>query len=107
MEEDGVVPRRPGGARGRRVDVEPDVEHQLEQHEQKYMEDVVDVQLMEEQELEEELQAMVGDMEDAQPRRRRTKKKKVVDPDPLDDYLGGPHDTGLLWIPCACGQEGV
>jgi len=63
------------------------------------MEDVVDVQLMEEQELEEELQEMDvdEDMEDAQPRRRWTKKKKVVDPDPLDDYPGGPHDTGLLW----------
>jgi len=21
----------------------------------------------------------------------------VVDPEPLDDYPGGPHDTGLLW----------
>ena len=21
----------------------------------------------------------------------------MVDPDPLDDYPGGPHDTGLLW----------
>ena len=66
MEENGVVPRRRGGARGRRVDVE----HQSEQHEQEYMEDVVDVQLIEEQELEEELQAMDEDMEDAQPRRR-------------------------------------
>ena len=97
MEEDGVVLRRRGGARGRHVDVEPNVEHQPEQHEQEYMEDVVDMQLMEEQELEEELQAMDEDMEDAQPQRRRTKKKKVVDPDPLDDYPGGPHDTGLLW----------
>jgi len=60
------------------------------------MEDVVDVQLMEEEALEEELQAMDEDMEDAQSRRRRT-KKKVVDPDPFDDYPGGPHDTSLRW----------
>jgi len=51
IEEDGVVPRHRGGARGHRVDVE----HQSEQHEQEYMEDVLDVQLMDEQELEEEL----------------------------------------------------
>ena len=43
-------------------DVEPDVEHQPEQHEQEYMEDVVDVQLMEEQELKEELQAIDKEM---------------------------------------------
>jgi len=24
-------------------------------------------------------------------------KKKVVYPEPLDDYPGGPHDTNLLW----------
>jgi len=36
-------------------------------------------------------------MEDAQPQRRRTRKKCEVDPEPLDDYLGGPHDTSLLW----------
>ena len=36
-------------------------------------------------------------MEDTQPRRRRTKKKRVVDPEPLHDYPGGPHDTSLLW----------
>ena len=52
---------------------------------------------MEEQELEEELQAMDEEMEDAKPRRRRKKKEKVVDLEPLDDYPGGPHETGLLW----------
>jgi len=96
MEEEGVVPSRRRGARGRRADVEPNVEHQPEQHEQKYMEDIVDVQLMETHELEEELQAMDEEMEDVEPRRRQ-KKKKVVDPEPLDDYPGGPHDSGLLW----------
>ena len=90
MEEDGVVPRR-RGARGRCADVE----HQPNQHEQEY--DEMDVQQMEEQELEEELQAMHDDMEDAQPQRRWTRKWRVVDPDPLDDYTGGPHDTSLLW----------
>lgn len=58
MEEDGVVPRR-RGARGRRAEVEPDVEHQSEQHEQEY--DEMDMQQMEEPELEEELQAMDED----------------------------------------------
>ena len=52
---------------------------------------------MEEQKLEKELQAMDKEMEDVEPRRRRKKKEKVVDPEPLDDYPGGPHDTGLLW----------
>jgi len=61
------------------------------------MVDDVDVQQMEEHELEEELQAMDEEMEDAEPRRRREKKEKVVDPEPLDDYPGGPHGTGLLW----------
>jgi len=40
---------------------------------------------------------MDEEMEDAEPRRRRKKKEKVVDPKPLDDYPGGPHETGLLW----------
>jgi len=40
---------------------------------------------------------MDEDMEDAEPRRRRTKKMRVVDLDPLDDYAGGPHDICLLW----------
>jgi len=99
MEDEGVVPPRHRGSRGRRADVDPDFEHRPEQHEQEYMEDAVDVQLMEEQELVEELQAMYEDMEDAEPRRRQTKKKKkkVVDPEPLDDYPGGPYDTSLLW----------
>jgi hypothetical protein len=55
----------------------------------------VELQNMEEQEHEEELQGMDEEMEDAEPRRRR--KKKVVDPEPLDDYPSGPHETGLLW----------
>ena len=38
-----------------------------------------------------------SDMEDAQPCRRRTRKKYVVDPEPVDDYPGGPHNTSLLW----------
>ena len=33
MEEEGVVPRRRGGVKGCRADVEPDVEHQPEQQE--------------------------------------------------------------------------
>ena len=90
MEEDGVVPRH-RGARGRRADIE----HQPEQHEQEY--DEIDVQQLEEEELDEELEAMKEDMEDAKPQRRRTRKKRVVDPEPLDDYPGGPHDTSLLW----------
>jgi len=37
-------------------------------------------------------------MEDGgEPQRRRTRKKRVVVPDPLDDYPGGPHDISLLW----------
>jgi hypothetical protein len=38
---------------------------------------------------------MDEEMEDGEPRRRQ--KKKVVDPEPLDDYPGGPHQTDLLW----------
>jgi len=87
MEEEDVVPPRRRGARGRRADVE----HQPEQHEQEY--DEMDVHQME----EEELQAMDDDMEDAQSQRRRARKKRKVDPEPLDDYPGGPHDTSLLW----------
>jgi len=51
----------------------------------------------EEEEFQEELEAMDEDMEDAQPRRMRTRKKCVVDPEPLDDYPGGPHNISLLW----------
>ena len=40
---------------------------------------------------------MDEDMEDAEPQQRRKKKEKVVDPEPLDDYPGGPHQTDLLW----------
>jgi len=62
------------------------------------MVDDVDVQQMEEQELVEELEAMDEEVEDAEPRRRcKKKKKKVVDFEPLDDYLGSPHDIGMLW----------
>ena len=86
-EECGVPPRR---RRGRRADVE-------HQPEQENMVGDVDVQQMEEHELVEELERMDEEMEDAEPRRRRKKKEKVVDPEPLDDYLGGPHETGLLW----------
>jgi hypothetical protein len=49
---------------------------------------------MEEQELEEELHGIDEEMEDVEPRRRR--KKVVVDPEPLHDYPGGPHQTDLL-----------
>ena len=94
LEEEGVVPPRRQGARGRRADVEPDVEHQMEQEN---MVDDVDVHQMEVQKLEEELQAMEEEMEDAEPHRRRMKNEKVVDPEPLDDYPDGPHDTGPLW----------
>ena len=90
LEEEGVVPPRRQGARGRCADVE-------HQPEQENMVDDVDVHQMEEQELEEELQSMDEEMEDAEPRRRRKKKEKVVDPEPLDDYPDGPHDIGLLW----------
>ena len=86
-EEGGVPPRR---RRGRRADVE-------HQPEQENMVDDVDVQQMEEHKLEEELHAMDEEMEDAEPRRGRKKKQMVVDLEPLDDYPGGPHDTGLLW----------
>jgi len=61
------------------------------------MVDDVDVQQMEEQELVEELERMDEKMQDAEPWWRRKKKEKVVDPDPLDDYPGGSHETGLLW----------
>jgi len=52
---------------------------------------------MEEEEFQEELEAMEEDMEDVKPQRRRTRKKRVVDPEALDDYPGGPHNTSLLW----------
>jgi len=29
--------------------------------------------------------------------RRQTRKARVVDLEPLDDYPGGPHNTSLLW----------
>jgi len=57
----------------------------------------VELQHMEEQKLEEELQAMDEEMEDVEPQRRRKKKEKVLDPEPLDDYPGGSHKTDLLW----------
>ncbi|XP_024626843.1 protein MAIN-LIKE 1-like [Medicago truncatula] len=52
---------------------------------------------MEEQKLEEELHSMNEEMDDAEPRQRRKKKEKVVDPEPQDDYPGSPHETCLLW----------
>ena len=36
-------------------------------------------------------------MKDTQPRRRRMRKKRVVDPKPLDGYPGGPRNTSLMW----------
>ena len=100
MEGEGVVPPRCRGARARRADVDPDVEDQPEQQHYMPMEEEqtdVDLQHTEEQELEEELQGMDEDMEDVEPQQRRKKKEKVVDPEPLDDYPGGPHQTDLLW----------
>jgi hypothetical protein len=98
MEAEGAVPPRRRGARGRRADVDPDVEQQPDQQEdiEQEMPDV-ELQRMEEQELEEELQGMDEEMEDAEPQQRRKKKEKVVDPEPLQDYPGGPHQTDLLW----------
>jgi len=45
-----------------------------------------------------DVEAMDDDVkEDAQQRRRRRWNKVVEpDPDPLDDYPGGPHDLTLL-----------
>jgi hypothetical protein len=40
---------------------------------------------------------MEEDMEEAQSQRRQARKKRVVDPELLDDYPGGPHDTSLMW----------
>ena len=40
---------------------------------------------------------MDEEVEDVEPRQRRKKKEKVVDPEPLDDNPDGPHETGLLW----------
>jgi len=60
MEEEGVVPPRCRGARGRRANIEPQPEPEH---------DVMDVQhqQMEEEEFQEELEAMEEDMENAQP----------------------------------------
>jgi len=88
MEEDGVVSRRRGG-RARRADVKPQPELEQEYDE---------MEVQQQQQMEEELEAMEEDMEDGEPHRRRRGKRVVVpDPEPLDDYLGGPHDTTLLW----------
>jgi len=47
---------------------------------------------------EEELEAMEEDGEDGEPRRRRRgKRPEVSNPEPLDDYPEGPHDTTMLW----------
>ena len=89
MEEDGVVLRRWDG-RGRCPDVEPEPKH-----EQEY--DEMDVQ-QQQQIKEEELKEIEEDMEDGEPQRRRRGKRPVVpDPEPLDGYPDGPHDTTLLW----------
>jgi len=57
----------------------------------------MDVQLQQQME-EEELEALEEDMEDGEPQQRqREKRPMVLDPEPLDDYPGGPHDTTLLW----------
>ena len=95
MEEEGVVPRRRGANR-RRVDVESQPKPE---HEQEYDDmDVQQQQMEEEEELQEELETMDEDGEDDKPRRRRRGKRPMVpDPEPLDDYPGGPHDTTLLW----------
>ena len=46
-------------------------------------------------------------MEDGEPQQRRRGKRPVVpDPEPLDDYPGGPHNT-IVEVPYARGQEGV
>ena len=56
----------------------------------------MDVQLQQQME-EEELEALEEDMEDGEPQQRqREKRPMVLDPEPLDDYPGGPHDTTLL-----------
>jgi len=95
MEEEGVVPPRRRGARGRRANVEPQSEPE---NEQEYDDmDVQQQQQMEEEEIQEELEAMEEDMEDAEPQQRRTRKKHVEDPEPPYGYPGGPHDTSLLW----------
>jgi hypothetical protein len=90
MEEEGVVPSRRRGDRGRRANVESQPEPE---HEQEHDDMDVQQQQMEEEEFQEELEAMDEDMEDEQLQRMQTKKKHVVDPEPLHDYPSGPHDT--------------
>ena len=50
--------------------------------------------------MEDDAEALEEDVEDdaQQQRRWQRREKRVVDPDPepLDDYPGGPHDTTLL-----------
>jgi len=87
MVEDGIVPRCRSA---KRADVEPEPKH-----EQEY--DEMDVQQKQQME-EEELEAMDEDMEDGEPHQRwRRKRPMVPDPEFLDDYPGGPHNTTLLW----------
>jgi len=92
MEEEGIVAPRRRVGRGRRANVEP-------QPEPKHVQEDMNVQQQqkEEDEFQEKLEAMEEDMEDVQPRQRRTRKKRVVDSEPFDDYPGGPHNTSLLW----------
>ena len=100
MQEDVVVPRRQG-TRGRRADVKPQP-----QHEQEFDDMDVQQQQQTEEEEEEELQVLEEDMEDGEPQQRRRGKRPVVpDPEPLDDYPGGPHNT-IVEVPYARGQEG-
>jgi len=94
MEEEGVVPPRRRGGRGRHANVEPQPKPE---HDQEHGDMNVQHQQMEEVEFQEELEAMEENMEDMQLRRRRTKKKLVVDSKQLHDYPSGPHNTSLLW----------
>jgi len=80
--------RRTG--RPRRVDVEDEPQPHAD----------LDYEHMDvEHQAEDDVEAMEEDVkEDAHKQRRRRRGKKVVEPNPesLDDYPGGPHDTTLL-----------
>jgi hypothetical protein len=51
-----------------------------------------------EHQVEDDAEAMEEDVEDdaQQQRQRRGKRVMEPDPEPLDDYPNGPHDTTLL-----------
>ena len=53
---------------------------------------------MEEEEFLQEHEAMEEDMEGAQPQRRRTRKARVVDPEPLNDYPGVIHVASQIFM---------